>query len=235
MRCLGVVMLALLSTGIFSAPARAGQPDAGQIDSELTQTSRPLEAQEQPSESAEDRGVLPSHRKLPTFERKLSVSREGADRTWYSNGLAALALVLVSIGILAWLFKRFAPRSKISGGKAIEVISKTYLSSKQSLALVRVGRRAMLIGITPDHINCLATIDEPSEVQEIQKPRDADVGQAAGEFENVLGQASGLFDVTRQDAELVTEPGHPATGSAQRSLQALLKRVRSLAGRTGTY
>ena len=32
MRGLGGVMLALLSTGIFSAPVRAGQPDGGPLE-----------------------------------------------------------------------------------------------------------------------------------------------------------------------------------------------------------
>lgn len=78
----------------------------------------------------------------------------------------ALVLVLIVAAALAW--RKWSPRSKrFSAGGVINVLASHYLSPKQSLCLVRLGRRMLLIGVTPERISTVAEIQQPQEASEI--------------------------------------------------------------------
>ncbi|MBK8271208.1 MAG: FliO/MopB family protein [Planctomycetes bacterium] len=70
-----------------------------------------------------------------------------------------LAVVLLFVGACAWAAKRWMPktlRNSINAGGALHILARQSLSTKQSLCLVRVGRRLVLTGISPDQITALA-------------------------------------------------------------------------------
>jgi flagellar biogenesis protein FliO len=79
-----------------------------------------------------------------------------------------LLAVLATIVVLTMAVRKYFPRmNRLRGGSAVNVLATQYLSSKQSLSLVRLGRRVVLLGVTPDRISAVAEVCEPEEVAEI--------------------------------------------------------------------
>jgi flagellar biogenesis protein FliO len=77
-----------------------------------------------------------------------------------------------ALGILAvgWLVRQFlVSRGPLATGApaAIELLSRQSIGPQQQLALVRFGRRILLVGTTPTGMSTLATVDDPVEVQAI--------------------------------------------------------------------
>ncbi|MFQ5429129.1 MAG: FliO/MopB family protein [Phycisphaerae bacterium] len=76
-----------------------------------------------------------------------------------------LCVVLGLVGLFAIGARRWMPRSgRWGGGEAIRVLARRSLGGKQSLCLVRLGRRLVLVGITPDRITSLLEVGQPEEV-----------------------------------------------------------------------
>jgi len=148
-------------------------------------------------------------------------SRGGRQRTslpWYRNGLVSLAVVLGVIVAVAALARRLIPSVRASSSALIEVVGRSHLAPKQSLALVRVGRRLLVVGLTAERVSTLCQIDEPGEVAELlagerrshgtgrretPNPRDkrfADLlGAAARDYEPQIGTEA----ATGEEAESI--------------------------------
>jgi flagellar biogenesis protein FliO len=76
-----------------------------------------------------------------------------------------LMAVLAVIFIATMVARRWLPGVRqMTGGGVIHILTRRYLSSKQSLCLVRLGPRVVLLGVTPEHITALADIDDSQEV-----------------------------------------------------------------------
>lgn len=146
-----------------------------------------------------------------------------------------LAFVLIVIVALAWAARRLFPRMGRSGGEgAITVLSRCVLSPKQSLCLVRLGRRVVLVGLTPDRINTLAEITDADEAalliaaassHRAESFRSALIGMMSAYRPGELNEAG------REESE--QEPGRNESwvnGSLPR-VSALADRVRSMARR----
>lgn len=93
--------------------------------------------------------------------------------------LSVLALILV----MAWIVRKALPRRQAwTGSGVIEVLSRTSLSSKQSLILVRMGRRLLLLGVTGDEMNTLCVVEDPDQVAML-------VGESASAGPNSMTRA----------------------------------------------
>jgi flagellar biosynthetic protein FliO len=89
-------------------------------------------------------------------------------RTGTLDLLWPLLLVLGAIAGVAFFIRKVLPRgSRLGGSGVIDVVAHHYLSNKQSLCLIRLGRRAVLIGVTPERITPVAEISQPEELAEI--------------------------------------------------------------------
>lgn len=76
-----------------------------------------------------------------------------------------LGIVLVLVSLCVWGLRKWMPKSvRFGGGDTIRILSRKYLSGKQSLCLARIGRRVVLIGVTPDRISAISEITAPEEV-----------------------------------------------------------------------
>jgi flagellar biogenesis protein FliO len=94
----------------------------------------------------------------------LAGSGEKPERPW-ARTLGALAGVVGLIVLLAWGYRAMVGGNLPLGGKArrpglIEVISKTPLSARQSLCLVRIGPRLVLVGQSHETLRALDVIDD---------------------------------------------------------------------------
>ncbi len=78
--------------------------------------------------------------------------------------LAVLGLIVVCVAAI----RKWLPQAtRISGGSVINILARQYLSGKQSLALVKVGKRVVLVGVTPEAMSTLTEISDPEEIASI--------------------------------------------------------------------
>lgn len=104
--------------------------------------------------------------------------------------LGSLAIVLALLMLAAYLLKRYGGRLTGAGpaGRAdtIRIVSTKLLGGRRSLMLIRVRGQTLLLGVTPQAINCL------TEIQELEgewaQPAEGE-GAVAAPFERHLGRA----------------------------------------------
>ena len=77
--------------------------------------------------------------------------------------LAGLVLVVLLILGLAWLYRKVAVNSGGFGG-IIRVQSAMSLGNRDRIALIAVGEKQMLLGISPGRISTLHVFEEPVEL-----------------------------------------------------------------------
>ena len=91
--------------------------------------------------------------------------------------LGALVLVGVLVFALRVVLKRMGgPRRPGRRADAMEVVAQAPLAGRQQLALVRLGRRLVLVGTGPTGMSALAEVTDPAEVAELL----AEVGRGGG-------------------------------------------------------
>lgn len=155
----------------------------------------------------------------------------------YPRVLAALGMVIALILGLRWGSRFIFPASVGRGGsRAIEVVSRSALSPKQQVFLLRVGRRLVVVGDSGSQMHPLCEITDPDEVAEL-------IGQMRGERSSPGSRAFGaMFGRSRQRFEPAedppvdpaqelrdAEPDDVPVASAREELNGLRERVRLLA------
>ncbi len=76
-----------------------------------------------------------------------------------------LAGVLLLIVILAWLFRRYILAQKRPGSSlSLDVVARATIGPRQSLCLVKLGRHLVLVGLSPNHMAALDTVEDPEEI-----------------------------------------------------------------------
>jgi len=91
-----------------------------------------------------------------------------------STGLRAvfsLVLIIALMFGLAWAMKRYGPMAKVRKSFGLDILGQVSLGARVNLALVRVGRSVLLIGVTANQVSLLKDMEE-------------------GDFEKSLAQAS---------------------------------------------
>jgi flagellar protein FliO/FliZ len=82
--------------------------------------------------------------------------------------IASLLVVLALIATATWLLRRFLigrqPASRFTG---LEVLARSPISPKQSLCLIKLGRKLLLVGLSPNHIGALQTIEDPEDIAQL--------------------------------------------------------------------
>jgi flagellar biosynthetic protein FliO len=91
--------------------------------------------------------------------------------------LASMALVLALMGALLWALRRLQGRMNSQNpGRRLQLIEALSVVTRQNIALVRVGEREVLIGISAAQMCALASWPQGADlnptVSEIQAPSD---------------------------------------------------------------
>jgi len=107
-------------------------------------------------------------------------NRSGGDATRTDRGntdtrgfrildmLWPLLAVLCGIGLLFWALRKYLPgMRRLTGSRVVEILARTYLSPRQSIAVVKVGRRILIVGQSADALSPLASVSDPEEVSEL--------------------------------------------------------------------
>jgi flagellar biosynthetic protein FliO len=79
------------------------------------------------------------------------------------NQVAAVAAVLGALGAMVWWLRRRGPIERPgfrkSGGRRLENLERLPLGPHQTLHLVRIGSRALLLAATPSGCSLLDSVD----------------------------------------------------------------------------
>ena len=129
-------------------------------------------------------------------------------------------MVLAIIAGAAWLVRRMVPSLRAGESAGLHVFARTAISQRQTLVLVQVGRRVLVLGISPNRVDRLAEIDEPCEVAELAAGAGGKLGPR---FENMLEERVGDFTTGEVDEE-----GDVPLASQPAPIPALLRRLKAL-------
>lgn len=156
----------------------------------------------------------------------------------------ALAAVVALIFLLRWVAKRFFGVSGVGRStRAVQVLSRSPLSPRQQLVLLRVGRRLLVVADGGGQINTLSEITDPDEVAAlVGQVQDDHADRGAKSFGAMFGKSRGSYEghddddsnanATEAEPAALRRGGgdddDPAAASARRELSGLMDRVRSL-------
>jgi flagellar biogenesis protein FliO len=93
------------------------------------------------------------------------------------NMLTALATVLVGLGALYFVAKRFLNRSV--GGPSdqlVRVLGSHYVGVKKQIALVEVPGAVLVVGVTNDRMRLLDKIEDPVLLDQIRSRSEGEAG-----------------------------------------------------------
>ncbi|NLX60431.1 MAG: flagellar biosynthetic protein FliO [Phycisphaerae bacterium] len=164
---------------------------------------------------------------------------QGDASSWLSF-VGPLVAVLGVMALVLWAARKFVPGMRRMGGSGVvRVLARTHLSPRQSIVLVKVGARILVVGQTADQISRLDSITDGDEVSHL-------LGQCHGRgtdspsdaFQGVLSDADRDFavaDDATQDAVDVTgdqdrSAAEPELGRVRSQLDELARKVREVAG-----
>ena len=75
----------------------------------------------------------------------------------------ALLAVVVLIILVAWFVRRFSGLGQ-AHGKPLRVVAAISVGNRERIAVIDVGGRQILVGITSQHISSLMQLDEPIDM-----------------------------------------------------------------------
>lgn len=134
-----------------------------------------------------------------------------------SRVLWSLTAVLGLIVILRWGGKRLAASGAVGRqARAINVLGRSYLSSKHQILIVQVGRRVLVLGESGQQLTTLSEITDADEIAAL-------IGQLRGSESRVF-EAVPTAPVA--PSEELSDPGISA---ARREVNALLEKIRVVA------
>ena len=149
---------------------------------------------------------------------------------WYRSGLGALGIVLAVISGAVWCVRRWMPTFGGVETAVLKVVGRAGLSPKHSVALVSLGQRFVLVGLSGDRMTRICEVSDPQEVADLTlRLSQSTLGGSPGAFEPLL---AGEVNEYADDSKPATEGAGHATDrlgdGAPKPLNALLKRLRSL-------
>ena len=127
-------------------------------------------------------------------------ARRGSGKTRAHLGLpslasvgSSLALVLGLFLIVAWLMRRTTPGScPVLPSEVVEVLGRAPLTGRQQVHLVRLGRKLVLVCVTPDGVEALSEVVDPVEVDRLAGMcRQSQPNSSTAMFRHTLQQFTG--------------------------------------------
>jgi flagellar biogenesis protein FliO len=235
-RCRRASLLLVLCAGIFVAAARA---DA------QTQSRDPYPASASDnSRAAVRRPALPEGQEAiatPVVATPAAPNRTSHHKTWKEvsrthneeksrdasspsfspwTAFGALAMVICLILILARIFRRHAPLfSQALPAEALEVLGRRFVDQRQSIVLLRIGSRILVVGSSAAGLQGIGELTDPVEVDLIAGMcRGTRTGYGIGSsFLSLLrGQTDPQTNPrARRESPRRTESGHSGSRHAE--------------------
>lgn len=212
-------MTTLTTLLLVASPARAQLGDSAASAQNAAAVTDPWKALEPDGDervvSRQGRAASPAGNSPP---------RAAAAGPSWTRTVAALAAVVALIALLAWGYRAFggggvghALRQRRPG--IIQIISRAPISPRQSLCLVRVGPRLVLIGVSPDRMQSLDVIADAELTARL----------AGSAHAHKRDSTTAEFDASLRSAEQTYDAAQPPTAGALAGLASVLQRIRGTA------
>lgn len=234
-----------VSSPVESAPEPTGEVDAPSGDpmpASLVQGPPLLADHAEASEPEEAVSAVSADRPTTEIPRRAvgtgavgKPERKAESRAaapWYRNPLLGLGVVLVVIFGAVKLLRKYVPATRPIAPSVMRVVGRMALSSKQSVVLVHVGRRMVLVGVAGDRMVTLSEIDDAEEVC-LLLGKLGERGSRSVEFDSRLAEQFGRYEVDHvelpEDERAVDDVDEEnLLRDARGDLQQLMTRLRSL-------
>ena len=147
----------------------------------------------------------------------------------------ALGAVVSLILVFRWGARRFMIGGVTTGhSRAVQVISRTIVSPKQQLMLVKVGRRLVLVANTAAGMNAICEIRDEQEVADLLGQVSAEQGDSVSRaFGSLFRREEDKFssdepagESDRPEPQQADSPESAAIGSTRDELSGLMEKVR---------
>ena len=189
----------------------------------------------EPEFPSEERRML---RRRPTEGMAPVLTKKGDEpkRPWLRT-LGALAGVVGLIVLLSWGYRAMSGGNLPLLGKArrpgvIEIVSRTSLSARQSLCLVRIGSRLVLIGQSQDNLCSLDVIDDADLSAKLAgEAAGAKLDSSRAEFRGCLEREATGYQPDGEEANESVAPDARRISDVQQCVTDTLQRVRRAVAR----
>ena len=154
--------------------------------------------------------------------------------SWWRS-LGSLAAVVALIVLLAWGYRAAAGGGLNIIGRprrpgVVQIVSRAALSPRQSICLLRVGPRMVLVGVTPEQVRRLDVIEDAGLVAQLAGDALDENRQADDAFQATLQTEAQRYDEdTRKSSEEPSLPDEVKLLGVKRRLAGALARARKLA------
>ncbi len=175
-----------------------------------------------------------------------STPSPSASKSATSGALSAVGALIVVIGlilVLARLFRRHSPLfSQSLPNEVLEVLGRRYLDQRQSILLLRIGSRILVVGSSPAGLQGIGELSDPVEVDLVAgmcRPNRNGQGLGSSFFNLIKGQTAPSAKVGRAEpahrspprrspprASEPVVPGEPPDVRGPDSEQELIRRLR---------
>jgi len=208
-----VVVLAYLLLAAATLRAQEAHYEPGRLSKAVEINAQPLPVSDRDAAATQPLPSIPSFpfRQIvasepvggesTTASRKLaprsSSPKRSLDRPAVATPTAAVGTVISSLVIvlglfvvLVWISKRFTPAGSAALPKeAVELLGRAPLSGRQTMQLIRVGNRLLLVALSASGAETLTEITDPVEVEHLAGLcRGGRSDSASASFNRVLSQ-----------------------------------------------
>ncbi|TWT86508.1 Flagellar biosynthesis protein, FliO [Pseudobythopirellula maris] len=106
--------------------------------------------------------------------------------------VGALTVVLGLFLLSAWVLKKSMPRSsRTLPGDVVQVLGRATLVGKQTAQLLKVGRKLVLVSVTPEGVEPITEVSDPEEVNRLLELCEADdPNNASAAFREIFDEIS---------------------------------------------
>lgn len=148
-------LAAQTASGSISSPAKpAAAPDAAGNEAAPATATAPAAPAALPAATPEQQAALAGARPAPAgIDPAHAPTATGSLLTT----IFSLILVLALLVGLAWLLKRFGPKT-ITGGANVKLVGALSVGARERILVVEVGEQWIVVGASPGRMNALATM-----------------------------------------------------------------------------
>ena len=145
--------------------------------------------------------------------------------------MGLLAVVLALVAVVFWAVRRWVPAARAVDGGVLRVVGRASVAPKHHVSLVQLGRRFVMIGVSPDRLSTLCEVSDPEEVAELATRLAARTGRGEDAFDEQLFREVASY--AEPPEEVVDDIPRNARGAwrHRRPLTDLLGKLRTLQAR----
>ncbi len=175
-------------------------PSRNQIEQSTTDTDLAMQVQD------EHASVKRLPRRLTGVAGK-QTQDQSASVPWYRTGIGALSIVLCLMVGLYFMARKWVPSIRVADSRAINVVARSAITPKHQAALIQIGRRFVLVGISGEQMTTLCEVTNPEEIAELTTRVGLTQSPHATGFENVLSRETEGYVEPAVDPMMETLPG----------------------------